>query len=602
MESNNIETALSIKHILSEDKYIIPIYQRNYAWERAEIVQLINDINDSFKQNTNCYYLGSLVCFKRSDNIFELIDGQQRHTTLTLINLVLKSFLKDKLITKINLDFDARPNNNSYLNLLLNTENIEEAVINNSEKKVVSFISAIQFICEELRQVAGQDIKKFSEYFYNNVMLFRVEVPLDTDLNHYFEIMNNRGEQLEKHEILKSLLMAKIEGVNKSEKQAVFGKIWDSCSDMTDYIYNTISHQNELRNKIFQSGELNFQNFESVFQILNDGKKEIEEGKNITAILNSENENYQPKSISISEKYKSIIDFPNFLLQVLKFHLKNIEISFDDKNLLREFKKQEIQPEKFIFNLLKFRTLFDKFIIKQDLSSSNENENWSIRTFKNDCIVSTFENHDLELMMIQTMLHYSNPSNNYKNWLFEILEEINTKKEYNAILLKCNQISKDKFSSTKLSYPSITTFNLYYLDFLIWKEYNLKIKSENKNSFEKNSLLDKINSKRNLFNTFKFRQLNSKEHLFPQSKKEMINSEKKDEVLNSLGNLCLISNAENSSANNNSAFDKKYYYGDKNTSLKRLVMFESFENETWNTEQIKEHHKEMLDLLNSYLA
>ena len=74
----------NIKEILANDSYIIPRYQRNYAWGKSEISQLIKDIEEFFpKANTEdkSYYLGSLVCFKRENGSFELVDGQQRHTT-----------------------------------------------------------------------------------------------------------------------------------------------------------------------------------------------------------------------------------------------------------------------------------------------------------------------------------------------------------------------------------------------------------------------------------------------------------------------------------------------------------------------------------------
>lgn len=63
--------------------YKIPIYQRNYAWEREEIRALINDVYDSMTKSV--YYIGTLVTYKRDENIYEVIDGQQRLTTIYII-------------------------------------------------------------------------------------------------------------------------------------------------------------------------------------------------------------------------------------------------------------------------------------------------------------------------------------------------------------------------------------------------------------------------------------------------------------------------------------------------------------------------------------
>ena len=98
----NKQEAISIKNVLSNDKYIIPIYQRNYEWEKEQISRLILDVN-STSENEN-YYLGTLVTFKRNDGKFELIDGQQRHTTLNLI----KAFLNETE-QNFNIEFQARP-------------------------------------------------------------------------------------------------------------------------------------------------------------------------------------------------------------------------------------------------------------------------------------------------------------------------------------------------------------------------------------------------------------------------------------------------------------------------------------------------------------
>ena len=65
--------------------YKIPIYQRNYAWEYDHIKALINDVYDSYrKSDSDPYYIGTLVTFHRRESVYEVIDGQQRLTTLFL--------------------------------------------------------------------------------------------------------------------------------------------------------------------------------------------------------------------------------------------------------------------------------------------------------------------------------------------------------------------------------------------------------------------------------------------------------------------------------------------------------------------------------------
>ena len=65
--------------------YEVPIYQRNYAWEKDEISALIQDVYDSFLKKIIVYYIGTLVSYYRGDRVYEIIDGQQRLTTIRLI-------------------------------------------------------------------------------------------------------------------------------------------------------------------------------------------------------------------------------------------------------------------------------------------------------------------------------------------------------------------------------------------------------------------------------------------------------------------------------------------------------------------------------------
>ncbi|HDR1594782.1 TPA: DUF262 domain-containing protein, partial [Pasteurella multocida] len=80
--------ALNISTLLTVGHYIIPIYQRNYAWGKEEIELLIQDIKiaSENKENNN-YYIGSLIVYQRDDGQFEVIDGQQRLTTLHILAL-----------------------------------------------------------------------------------------------------------------------------------------------------------------------------------------------------------------------------------------------------------------------------------------------------------------------------------------------------------------------------------------------------------------------------------------------------------------------------------------------------------------------------------
>ena len=85
-----------------EYKFLIPLYQRPYRWDIGECETLLDDILDVFngnEENDKEYFLGSIVAYKseKSKDLLEIIDGQQRLTTLTLLfRAIYESFKQDE--------------------------------------------------------------------------------------------------------------------------------------------------------------------------------------------------------------------------------------------------------------------------------------------------------------------------------------------------------------------------------------------------------------------------------------------------------------------------------------------------------------------------
>jgi len=600
----NIIQTLSISELLDiNNKYIIPIYQRNYAWGETEIKQLIQDIIDKQIVDLNSYYyLGSLIVdekVKNSEVSFEIIDGQQRHTTLTLINAYLN---RDNNEKKSNLFFDARPLVRKQIETLYKSYNEakKSSIVDDSVKNIISGIEIIDSFFSSGKDLRDNAIieDNFKKYFLNNVIIIRVGVPKDTDINHYFEIMNTRGIQLEKHQILKSAFIEQIKNDEKLSKE--FAKIWDACSFMDTYIYKKtlIELQKEVNSESNQQ-EKDVLPKRTLLNILNGGistdKQKIEEDR--------------------GAKYASIIDFPNFLLQTLRLFKNDDSISLDDKNLLESFGyKDKTMPDaiEFINFLLKVRTLFDKYFIKREIDESGEIK-W--RTLKpsenqeNDYLINTYSSN--KVLMIQSMFQVSFPTNSYKNWLLEQLEWIienesvideNEDKYFEFCFEKSHKYLKERSSDKDWIYKgvNINHYIFNYIDFILWKKYDEKVKGNN--PINEETLIGKISEQRKYFESFRFTQRSSIEHIHPQSKiYELLEVDEKERkhknnILNNIGNLCLISRSANSKYNDYNFQAKKEQYEKKNTteSLKQAIIYSY---DSWNTIQIQEHEKEILALI-----
>ena len=392
-------------HIVGDDnnifdtdmEYIIPLYQRAYAWEDKQLVQLIEDINDVADDAS--YYIGALIV-SRQGNKFEVVDGQQRLTSLYLLLNCLGYEVQNTLT------FACRDKSNYTL------QNIQELIQMNLSKldmdRIESGIqSGIKILMQEMQR-EGFDKDEFCEKL-SHVVVYRIEVPENTDLNRYFEIMNTRGEQLEQHDILKATLMSYL----KDEKdKAIFAKIWDACSDMTGYIQmHFISKGNEVREAIF-GGYWN----DMPPKTWTNYKKEIKEnslngvGHTIEEIINVDfrvdtDDGYLDDDIRV--RFESVIEFPYFLIHTLKVYIaikgishenagsKIIDELLDDKKLIESFNRvttygvndkgriadnKENFSREFIICLLRTRFLFDKYIVKREYANENADREWSLKS------------------------------------------------------------------------------------------------------------------------------------------------------------------------------------------------------------------------------
>ena len=113
-ENNESVKMCSVKKLLKYN-FVIPSYQRGYRWEKREVEDLLNDIYD-FSQNNNegFYCLQPLVLKEISDNEYEVIDGQQRLTTIYLILKYLKSIF-DNNINMYSITYSTRTDSKKFL-------------------------------------------------------------------------------------------------------------------------------------------------------------------------------------------------------------------------------------------------------------------------------------------------------------------------------------------------------------------------------------------------------------------------------------------------------------------------------------------------------
>ncbi|SCX40125.1 DUF262 domain-containing protein [Nitrosospira sp. Nsp1] len=649
---------LSIKELLRGDvEYVIPMYQRNYAWEEGEITQLIQDVIDYLPKNgdkARNYYIGTLVVYERQDSktpVFETIDGQQRLTTLSLLTSYLKNARLVDLVwySTLSIHFDSREHSRATFAAIFEGKFNNDPAEVLAEKQInIGILNGYRLIKKVLPQKLkenGVSPQQFADYLFNDVQIMRVKVPADTDLNQYFEIMNNRGEQLEKHEVLKARMMEQLQGCKQS--QMCLHAVWEACANMERYVQ--MGFTLEQRGSIFGEkdwGQFRVEDFDDLRAALHSTQEMLAtEGSSLTldqiiakAPIGVEQDQYQ-SSEDAPERFNTVIDFPNFLLHVLRVDTQ-ADIPLDDKRLLDTFETHVLkQPDpvaavaavkRFTFSLLRCKYLFDQYVIKREFIKGADG--WSLKRFKwNDggersragrgSYVNTFGEEDgseginRRILMLLSAFHVSMPTLVYKHWLNAALHHLFQAKqvEAQAYLQHMESVAKafvfDRFLATEkgLDYfamiyenqgicqthgesiaadtfePRLTfgkiennlVFN--FLDYLLWLEHGA---SEPVKSYE-----------------FTFRS--SVEHYYPQ--RPLPGHAQLDvDTLMSFGNLCLISHDKNSRLSNfMPAAKKEFYQNNAIDSVKQHLMMKA---EPWDAGAILMHYEQMKDVLLNSLA
>ncbi|MCL2114981.1 MAG: DUF262 domain-containing HNH endonuclease family protein [Methanobrevibacter sp.] len=618
---------VTIKELFSSEEYQIPIYQRNYAWGESEIIQLIQDIADYSKKNSENYYIGNLIVFKKQigqSYTFEIIDGQQRLTTLTILLSVLKDKFQDKFNDnidwyKLNFHFESRKISTDTLKILY--EGKYDTLLKRTDLVYNTDIThAYEIILKGLNRIlkeTSQNMDDFYNYLINKVSILRVPVPDDTDLNHYFEIMNTRGEQLEKQEILKAKCIANLK---EDKDRYIFSLIWEACSNMEKYVQSGFS-DTTVRKKIFGKdwNRLEFEDFDSLSKKLAKNVVDDDSSTIIEYIINDEimKSGDENDSNEFIDRFTSVINFSNFLLQILRIQTKGIA-PLDDKNLLEIFDKHlnsNEEVKEFGFNLLKGKFLFDKFVIKREYLKGIDN--WSLKKFVSQNkgnYVNTYSKEDeganKKILMILSMFQATTPGYSRKDWLnatlkylFEQHEKIIPEKyieylegvaksflfdrfiakeplDYYEIIYKNNGVPQNNVGDLDLSKldsgTAVENFIFNYLDFLLWNK--------------------------NKYSSFEFNaSRNSIEHFYPQMPMEGFES-LADNCLHNFGNLCIITREKNSSLRNFMPKTKIDFYEknhNKNNidSIKQKLMMDITRNGRWSENEIKKHGDEMKKVL-----
>lgn len=257
----------TIKELFSSKKadFLIPDYQRPYAWEESECQTLWDDIfafafpeNDytKFDSDNDEYFLGPIVTFKNDDGKLEIIDGQQRLTTLMLL---LRAFyskfgnMKDPYAIKTSEDistciwktneFGQPDKNRLKIDSEVSTDDDKEEFLSILKTGIVNSFQKSKYACTYrfFQAKINEFLQEYPAYFaylptriLNNCILLPIEAESQDTALRIFSTLNDRGKPLSDTDIFKAQLYKHYSSLGKKDE---FIRRWKDLEAICDDIF-----------------------------------------------------------------------------------------------------------------------------------------------------------------------------------------------------------------------------------------------------------------------------------------------------------------------------------------------------------------------------
>lgn len=628
----------------AEITLIIPSYQRPYVWPSEDVVGLLEQIMVACDTDAPHYYIGTVLTSAvttrdsgHTHTLYEVIDGQQRMTTLMLLALALTAVVPDNALTKFivwnkqpRLTFAIRDEVQRLFAAWagLETEENKGGTSESEEAYIKHLAAARKALADRLGALRSQRgeayLAEVAEYLYAKVRWVNNIMPPGMDLNRLFSTMNNSGVQLEHSDILKSRLLAVIE-----TQKLRFDAIWQACENMEDFF------ERNLR-KVFPDADWKrlkqddlTRHCVTTFPLKRVPAGDVQ-GKTIAQLAKlSVVESNESKARQEPVRYcRPIISFGLLLMHAYRIYLKehrqdDVEVRLHDSRLNDYFADfiahaTERQAKAFIECLWAVRYQFDLWVVKW--LPEADSQVWNLRQTSvsrsrsdNGWRLARTRLESSDLSQLQSVRNFTG-ERSAQYWLTPFLGvlvagEAKTQAQVVALLERIdNQLSLAEDSQKEASFallaghdfamrsidtviddlnePNGTRFEHYWfqkLEYILWRERSRF------GFFDASKLA-----------AYRITSKNSVEHVHPQ--REEFGVELAKVHLDGFGNLVLLSPGENSSYSNQRVGKKREDFKGKPRydSLKLAHIFSGKAEMEWDAPAIDRHQTQMLVLIKEH--
>lgn len=287
-------------------RYEIPKFQRDYTWEQEQWDDLWQDINSLENNEENEHYMGYLVLQTSNNKNFQIIDGQQRLTTLSILILTVLKSLKELASKQIDADNNIKRQEsllNSYIGyidpvtlisnnkLKLNRNSddyykhhmvlLNELPLRNTNTSQKHMRDCFNWYYEKIEKKfnSGESLAGFIDNIVDKLFFTVIEVSDQINAFKVFETLNARGVQLSSSDLLKNYLFSVVDETNHyiaeiEELEKIWGIIVgklgeNKFEDYLRYYWNSFNKTVSKKN-LFKTIKNQIKTKEQVFELIRD--------------------------------------------------------------------------------------------------------------------------------------------------------------------------------------------------------------------------------------------------------------------------------------------------------------------------------------------
>ena len=237
-----------ILRLLSGDdkQFIIPVYQRAYSWKKENCVQLMKDLKDVCEYNYDSHFFGSIVYVSQNNGACDeyiIIDGQQRITTVSLLLLAIRNYIKDNADAVSGLNPDkisayltdefAEDEKKLKLKLVQGDDDAYNKLIHNGTPIADNCITAnYDYFYSQIRAMTSDEIiALFNAVKKLDIVCVSLQPAIGDDPQLIFESMNSTGLDLEPSDKIRNYVLM---GMNSKEQDKFYRKYWEPLEKLVD--------------------------------------------------------------------------------------------------------------------------------------------------------------------------------------------------------------------------------------------------------------------------------------------------------------------------------------------------------------------------------